>query len=154
MLEIHTSLDEIIGFLTKLKDADPVDSHHASLDVAKKQDIVKQHVVTVSNLTNFRQSEAVVKKRVAMETESNEALSERGMWLCTTAVILENKVTDGGTLIDSSSLFARVSFCGGLCCLVAFLSAFRLSVLRLECCLGVARSKCSGARWIHHPFAS
>ena len=31
---------EIFGNLKKVKDADPADSHHASLDAAKKQDIV------------------------------------------------------------------------------------------------------------------
>ena len=117
---IHTSLDEIIGFLTKLKDADPADCHHASLDATKKQDVFKQDIVIVTILTdlpqgeaeekeevvsltativtNLRQGEAVVKEeavsltativtnlrqgeaeekdKVAMETESNEALSE------------------------------------------------------------------------------
>ena len=97
-MEIHTSFDEIIGFLTKLKGADPADCHHASLDAAKKQDIVKQDIVlvtiatnfrqgeaevkeevvslTASIVTNLRQGEAVVKEKVATETESNEALSE------------------------------------------------------------------------------
>ena len=36
----YTGLDEIFGTLKKLKDADPADSLHASLDAAKKQDIV------------------------------------------------------------------------------------------------------------------
>ena len=97
-MDIHTSLDEIMGFLTKLKDADPADCHHASLDAAKKQDVVKQDIVIVTILTNRRQGEAVVKEEVvsltatfvtnlrqgeaeekeevATETESNEVLSE------------------------------------------------------------------------------
>ena len=75
-MEIHTSLDEIMGFLTKLKDADPADCHHASLDAAKKQDIIQQDIVIVTILTNRRQGEVVVKEEVATETESNKALSE------------------------------------------------------------------------------
>ena len=57
-MEIHTSLDKIIVFLTK--DADPADSLHASLDAARKQDFVKQDTVTVTILTNLWQGEAVV----------------------------------------------------------------------------------------------
>ena len=97
-MEIHTGLDEIMGFLTKLKETDPADCHHASLDAAKKQDVVKQDIFTVTILTNrrhceavvkeevvsltativtnLRQSEAEEKEEVATETESNEALSE------------------------------------------------------------------------------
>ena len=60
MLEIHTSLDEIIDTLKKLKEADPAGFHH--------QDIVKQDIVTVT----FETGEAVVKEDVV----SNEALSE------------------------------------------------------------------------------
>ena len=40
VMEIHTSLDEIIGTLKKLKDADPADSRH--------QDTVKQDIVTLT----------------------------------------------------------------------------------------------------------
>ena len=59
-MEIHTRLDEITDTLKKLNHADPADSRHASLDAAKKQDIVKQDIVTVTILTNLRQGEAVV----------------------------------------------------------------------------------------------
>ena len=96
MNEIYTSLDEIVGTLKKLKDADPAASH--------QQDIVKQDIVTVTVETNLRQGDAVVKEDVVTltatiernfrqgdletevdgtkgdltetETESNEALSE------------------------------------------------------------------------------
>ena len=95
-MEIHTSLDDIIGTLRKLKDADPADFHY--------QVIVKQDIVTVTIETNLWQREAVVKEEVVTltatietnfpqgdletevdgtkgdvtetETESNEALSE------------------------------------------------------------------------------
>ena len=95
-MEIHTSLDEIIDTLKKLRDAVPADFHH--------QDSVKQDIVTVTIKTNLRQDEAVVKDQVVTltaaietnflqgdleakvdgtkgdvtetETESNEALSE------------------------------------------------------------------------------
>ena len=67
-MEIETSGGEIIGILKKIKDADLADSHHASLDAAKKQNIVKQDIVTVTILTNFRQGEAVVKKEVVTLT--------------------------------------------------------------------------------------
>ena len=97
VMEIHTTLDDIMGSLTKLKDTDPADCHHSSLDAAKKQDIVKQDIVIGTILTNRRQGEAVKeevvsltativtkirqgeaeeKEEVATETESNEALSE------------------------------------------------------------------------------
>ena len=62
-MEIETSGGEIVGILTKMKTADPADSHHASLDAAKKQDIVKQDIVTVTILTNLRRSEAEKKGR-------------------------------------------------------------------------------------------
>ena len=103
-MEVHTCGGEITGILTKIKDADPADSHHASLDAGKKQDIVKQDMVTVTIETNLRQGGAVVKEEVVTltatigtnfrqdyletevdgtkgdvtetETESNEALSE------------------------------------------------------------------------------
>ena len=69
-MEIHTSLEEIIDTLKKLKDADPADSDHPSLDAAKKQHIVKQDTVTVTILTNLRQGEAEEQEEVATETES------------------------------------------------------------------------------------
>ena len=91
-MEIHTSLDEIIDTLKKLKDAVPADFRH--------EDIVKQDSVTVTIETNLRQGEAVVKEEAVtltatigtnfrqdyLETEegrchrdgeNNEALSER-----------------------------------------------------------------------------
>ena len=73
-MEIQTSGGEIIGSLKKIKDADPADSHHASLDAAKKQDIVKQDIVTVTTetatiVTNLWWSEAEEKEEVATETE-------------------------------------------------------------------------------------
>ena len=74
-MEIHTSLDEIIGFLTKLKDADPADCHHASLDAAKKQDVFKQDIVIVTILTNFRQGEAEEKEEVVSLKEEAVSLT-------------------------------------------------------------------------------
>ena len=96
VMEIHSSLDEIIETLKKLKDAVPADFH--------RQDVVKQDIVTVTIETNLRQGEAVVEEQVVTltatietnfrhgdletkvdgtkgdvtetETESNEALSE------------------------------------------------------------------------------
>ena len=68
VMEIQTSGGEIIGILKKINDADLADSHHASLDAAKKQDIVKQDIVTVTILTNLLQGEAVVKEEVVMLT--------------------------------------------------------------------------------------
>ena len=96
VMEIHTSLAEIIGFLKQLKDEVSADSHHASIDAAKKQDIVEQDIVAVTIQTNLRQGETEEKEEVvtltatiqtnlrqgdletevATETESNEALSE------------------------------------------------------------------------------
>ena len=98
-MEIHTRLGEIIGFLKQLKDEVSADSHHASIDAAKKQDIVEQDIVAVTiqtNLrqgeteekeevvtltatiqTNLRQCEAEEKEKVTTETESNEANSGR-----------------------------------------------------------------------------
>ena len=67
-MEIHTSLDEIIGTLKKLKDADPA--------------IVKQDIVTATIETNFRQGDLETKvcgtkgDVTETETESNQALSE------------------------------------------------------------------------------
>ena len=52
VMSIQTSGGEIIGILMKIKDADPADSRHASLDAAKKQDTVKQDIVIVTILTN------------------------------------------------------------------------------------------------------
>ena len=46
VMEIHTSLEEIVDTLKKVKDADPAGFHH--------QDIVKQDIVTVTIETNFR----------------------------------------------------------------------------------------------------
>ena len=68
VMEIPTSGGEITGILKKIKDADPADSHHASLDAAKKQDTVKQDTVTVTILTNLRQGGAVVKEEVVTLT--------------------------------------------------------------------------------------
>ena len=74
VMEIHTSLDEIIGTLKKLKDADPADPHH--------QDLVKQDTVTVTIETNHRQGDletgvdGTKGGLTETETESNEALSE------------------------------------------------------------------------------
>ena len=71
-MEIHTKLDEIIGSLKKLKDVDPADSHNESLNAAKKQDIVKQDIVTVTIQTILQQGEAVVKEEVATLTATIE----------------------------------------------------------------------------------
>ena len=70
--------DEIIDTLKKLKDADPADSHHASLDAEKEQDMVKQDIVTVTILTNFRQGEAVVKEEVVSLTATIVTNFRRG----------------------------------------------------------------------------
>ena len=52
-MEFHTSLDEIIDTLKKLKSAVPAGLHH--------QDIVKQDIVTVTIETNFRQGDLETK---------------------------------------------------------------------------------------------
>ena len=67
-MEIQTSGGESIGILKKIKDADPADSHHASLEAAKKQDTVKQDMVTVTILTNLRQGEAEEKEEAVTLT--------------------------------------------------------------------------------------
>ena len=94
--KFQASGGEIIGILKKIKDADPADFHHASLDAAKKQDIVKQDIVHCDNpdeppvgrrcgegggkeevvtltatiVTNLRRGEAEEKEEVATATES------------------------------------------------------------------------------------
>ena len=69
-MEIHTSLDDIISTLRKLKDADPADFH--------SQDIVKQDIVTVTIRTNLRQGEAVVKEEVVTLTATIETNFPQG----------------------------------------------------------------------------
>ena len=78
MIAIPTSLDEIIGNLKKLKDDDPADSHRASLDAAKKQDIVKQDIVTMAIQTNLQQGEAVVREELVTLTATIEANLRQG----------------------------------------------------------------------------
>ena len=68
VMEIQTSSGEINGVLKNIKGAGPADSRHVSLDAAKKQDIVKPDIVTVTLLTNLRQDEAVVKEEVVTLT--------------------------------------------------------------------------------------
>ena len=59
---------EIVGILKKIKDADPADSHHASLRRSEETRHVKQDLVTVTILTNLRQGEAVVLEEVVLLT--------------------------------------------------------------------------------------
>ena len=94
-MEIHTSLDEIIDTLKKLKDAVHADFHHQ--DIVKqdtvsvtietnlrKGEVVKEQVVTLTATieTNFRQGDLETKEDgtkgdvTETETESNEAFSE------------------------------------------------------------------------------
>ena len=69
-MEIHTSLDEIIDTLKKLKDAVPADFHH--------QDVVKQDIVTLTIETNLRRGDLETRvdgtKGDVTETETESAL--------------------------------------------------------------------------------
>ena len=68
LMETHTSLDEIVGTLKKLKDADPADSHH--------QDIVKQDFVAVTIERNLRRGDAMVKEEVVTLTATETSLRQ------------------------------------------------------------------------------
>ena len=90
-MEIHTSLDEIIDTLKKLKDPVLADCHHQDIDTVtietnlwQGESIVKEEVVTLTATIETNVRQGGLETRVdgtkgdvtETETESNETLSE------------------------------------------------------------------------------